>query len=225
MIVPALWGIVPRWYIGDYKKHGLSTNNARLENIHRSKLYKPALGKRAIIPVEGFYEWNTANPKLKSSERPAYFIYMPQKPDVKIDLKSTWNCDDVNLMFLAGIFDVWKDDAGESLYSFSILTFESDDHFSWLHHRTPAVLETEQQVSDWLDFNRVPSESALKVIKHPRTMLWHEVSNYVNSSRNKSETCNKPIDRKKIQPNSVLSWIKNNKGETKALGDGSSSKK
>lgn len=226
VLVTALWGMVPRWHTGNYKKHGLTTNNARLENLSSSKLYKPALdkGRRAIIPVEGFYEWNTTNAKLKSTERPAYFIHMPQKAGVKIEDKSTWTSDDVNLMYLAGLFDVWKDDAGESLYSFTVLTFESDKHFNWLHHRTPAVLETKQQVSDWLDFKRVSTKDALKMIEHPKLFVWYEVSKYVNNSRNKTGTCNKPMDRKKIESSSVLSWVKNNKKESKEEGEAPSSK-
>lgn len=207
--------MVPGWHVGDYKKHGLTTNNARLENIENSKLYKQVLhrGGRCVVPVEGFYEWNTTNPKLKSSERPVFYIYNPQKPDVKIEAKSTWNCEDVNLMFVAGLFDVWHDEAGESLYSFTIVTFESNEHFNWLHHRTPAILESENQVRDWLDYKRISTDQALKLIKHPKHIIWHEVSNFVNSSRNKSDGCNKPFDKKKESesPNSLMSWIKKNK--------------
>lgn len=212
-IIPALWGIVPRWHKGDYKKHGLTTNNARIEGIEGSKLYKPCLerGKRCILPVEGFYEWQTVNPKLKSSERPAYFIYLPQGSDVKIEDKSTWSKENVNLMFVAGIFDIWHDEHGDSLYSFTIITYESDDHFKWLHHRTPAILETEAQIEKWLNFEDFPSEAALKLIKHPSTIIWHQVSKYVNSSKNKSSACNKQIsDTKSVdeKPNSLMAWMK-----------------
>lgn len=213
VIIPALWGLVPRWHKGDYRKHGLTTNNARMETIETSKMFKPLLEKkRCIVPIEGFYEWQTVNEKLKSSERPAYFIYMPQTKNIKIEDKSTWQSADVNLMFIAGLFDVWHDDEGDSLYSFTVVTYESDDHFSWLHHRTPAILETEQQVKDWLDFEKVPSNAALKLITHPKTIVWHRVSNYVNSSRNKLDKCNKPMDEKSTQGN-LLSWIKKRKDE------------
>lgn len=216
-IIPALWGLIPRWHKGDYHKHGLTTNNARMETIETSKLYKPLLdrGKRCILPVEGFYEWQTVNEKLKSSERPAYFIYMPQTKSIKIEDKSTWQSPDVNLMFVAGLFDIWHNDDGDSLYSFTIITFESDDHFKWLHHRTPAILESEQQIRNWLDFDKIPSEAALKLIKHPKTIIWHRVSNYVNSSRNKLDKCNKPMDVKSPQPSkgNLLSWIKKRKDE------------
>jgi putative SOS response-associated peptidase YedK len=206
VLIPALWGLLPRWHKGDYRKHGLTTNNARMETIETSKLYKPVLnsGKRCILPVEGFYEWQTVNPKLKSSERKVYFVYMPQDTNVKIEDKSTWKT--VNLMYVAGLFDVWHDDHGDSLYSFTVITYESNKHFDWLHHRTPAILETKQQIASWLNFEQTPPELALKLIRHPRTMVWHQVSNYVNNSRNKSEQCNKP-KAETAKNNSLMSWI------------------
>lgn len=221
VLIPALWGLVPRWHKGDHRKHGLTTNNARMETIETSKLYKPALesGKRCVIPVEGFYEWQTVNPKLKSSERPVYFIYMPQAKEVKIEEKSTWKS--VNLMYVAGLFDIWHDEHGDSLYSFTVITYESDKHFDWLHHRTPAILETKEQVANWLNFDRTPHELALKLIKHPKTIVWHQVSNYVNSSRNKSEQCNKPKGET-AKNNTLMSWIKKRKPEEQESPESSS---
>lgn len=209
VLLPALWGIVPRWHVGDYKKHGLTTNNIRLENLATSKMYKPALdqGRRCVVPIEGFYEWQTVDPKLKSSERAAYYIFMPQPSEVKIEDKSTWNSDKVELMHVAGLFDVWHDENGDSLFSFSTLTFESNEKFNWLHHRTPAILESEEQISKWLDYDHVTPTEALKAIKQPEKIIWHEVSNYVNSSRNKEESCNKPKGIQKEPANSLLAWI------------------
>lgn len=214
VLLPALWGIIPRWHSGDYKKHGLTTNNARLESIETSKLYKPCLdrGRRCVVPIEGFYEWNTTNPKLKSSQRPAYYVYMPQQKEVKIEDKSTWSSENVNLMFVAGLFDVWTDSEGDSIYNFTVISFESDEHFKWLHHRTPAILETEQQINNWLNFDEVPTTAALKAIKHPKSIIWHKVSNQVNSSRNKSEKCNKPLVESAKQ-NTLMAWMKRKSDE------------
>lgn len=212
VLIPALWGLIPRWHTGDYKKHGLTTNNARLETLVTSKLYKPCLerSRRCIIPIEGFYEWSTVNPKQKSSERPAYYIYTPQLEGVKLEDKSTWNCDNIRLMFMAGLFDVWHDSNGESMQSFTIITFESDSKLSWLHHRTPAIFETEEQISNWL--NPDYKEDALKLIQHPKDFVWHQVSNIVNNSRNKSPQCNKPYSETSKQSN-LLTWMKR-KSET-----------
>lgn len=195
VLVPALWGIIPKWHTGD-KHHGLTTNNARMENLSTSKLYKPLLeqGKRCVIPIEGFYEWQTVNQSLKSNQRKVYFIYMPQGDDIKIALKSTWNSSTVNLMYLAGLFDVWHDAKGDSIFSFTVLTFESNEKLQWLHSRTPAILETQEQIETWLDYKKYPEELALGVIKQPTEIVWHQVSNSVNNGKNKSENFKKPLD-------------------------------
>jgi putative SOS response-associated peptidase YedK len=217
-IIPAIWSIIPKYHKGDYRKHGLTTNNARLESLEQSKLYKPLLekNKRCVMVIEGFYEWNTTNVKQKSSERSVYFIHMPQMSEkIKVEDKSTWSCEEIKLMHVAGLFDVWHDENGDTIYSFTIITFESDDKFSWLHHRTPAILETEDQIRDWLDYERIPSKEALKMIKHPKMFTWYQVSNYVNNMRNQSEQCNKPINTKlsSLTPSkgNLLGWVKKRK--------------
>ena len=56
MFFDYLRGLVPPWFQGqDPTKHGLSTNNARLENLEESKLYKPALmqGNRCVVICDG----------------------------------------------------------------------------------------------------------------------------------------------------------------------------
>lgn len=207
VLVPALWGLIPRWHSSDYKKHGLTTNNARLETIASSKLYKPCLerGRRCVIPIEGFYEWSTVNPKQKSSERPAYYIYMKQEDGIKVEEKSTWSSEySIRMMFVAGLFDVWHDLNGDSIQCLTVITFESDSSLSWLHHRTPAILETEEQIRNWLNPDY---PDALKLIQHPKELVWHRVSNLVNNSRNKSPECNKPYVESSKQ-NTLLSWVK-----------------
>lgn len=212
-IIPALWGMIPRWHKGDYKKHGLTTNNARIETIRTSKLYKPCLteGQRCVVPIEGFYEWQTVKEGLKPSERPVYFIYMPQEKNVKIEDKNTWPSDSsVRLMYLAGIFDLWHDENNDYIYSFSVITFESDDYFNWLHHRTPAILETNEQIEKWLNFGDFPYNEVLDTVVKPPTLLkWHSVSKIVNNSRNKSTECNKPEKK----PRSIQDMFKR-KSET-----------
>lgn len=210
-IIPAVWSLIPSW--AKNLKHGLTTNNCRLEGVEKSKLYGPLLssGKRCVMVVEGFYEWQTVDARLKSSERPVYYIYMPQEDEsIKIEDKSTWTSDKIKLLHIAGLFDVWHDENGDSIYSFTIITFESDNHFSWLHHRTPAILETQQDIRDWLDYERV--KKPLDVIKKPKSIIWHQVTNQVNNTRNQSDACNKSA--KDVQnaasstKGSIMNWIK-----------------
>jgi len=196
VLVPMMWGMIPFWHTGDYNNHKLTTNNCRLETMQTSKMYKRSFekGQRCVVVCEGFYEWQTTDDRLKSSERPAYYIYMPQKESVQITDPQTFNeGKDVGLLKMAGLFDVWTNQNGDDIYSYTVITFESDDKFDWLHHRSPAILETEDQLADWLDSKRVSAEDAMKCLRPATTLKWHQVSNIVNNSRNKSEECNKPI--------------------------------
>lgn len=204
-----LWGLIPYWHKGDPTKHKLSTNNCRLEGLSESKLYKGPFqqGKRCVILCEGFYEWQTTE-NLKSSERPAFFIHCKQTGGGEIDGKIA----PFKLMKIAGLFDVWEDNTGERIYSYTVITFESNKLFSSIHHRMPAILETDKDVSvssatiiilenqinnfslqDWLDFERVSDSQALATLRPTEEIIWHQVSKYVNNSRNKSSECNKPF--------------------------------
>lgn len=120
-----------------------------METMRTSKMYKRSFekGQRCVIVCEGFYEWQTTK-ELKSSERPAFYIYMPQKESVEITNSQTFNeGQDVNLLKMAGLFDVWTNQNGDDMFSYTVITFESDDKFSWLHHRSPAILETDEQLA------------------------------------------------------------------------------
>ncbi|XP_075146400.1 abasic site processing protein HMCES [Haematobia irritans] len=200
VIVPMLWGMIPFWHKGDYRKHGLTTNNCRLEHMLNSKLYRGPFrrGQRCAVVCEGLYEWQTTK-SAKPSERAAYFLYRPQKEQIKIYDRQSWMPEDVNLLKMAGLFDVWEDEQGDKIYSYTIITFESSKIMSWLHHRMPAILETEEQLNTWLDFKNVTDEQALATLRPCTQLEWHQVSNLVNNSRNKSEKCNKPLEMIKVE--------------------------
>ncbi|XP_063707321.1 abasic site processing protein HMCES [Culicoides brevitarsis] len=219
VVVPMLWGIIPRYHKGDYRKHGLTTNNCRLEGLLESRIYKPLLkaGQRCVVLCEGFYEWQTVT-NVKSSERKVFYIFFPQEKGVKMEDKSTWNdVKRLKLFMCAGLFDVWYDENGDTMYNYTVITFESDKTLAWLHHRTPAVLETQQQVDDWLDFRRVSDTEALKLLTQPRNLEWYQVSKTVNNSRNKSAECNKPLSEEKVPKSKMMQqWLtKNTKNEVK----------
>lgn len=62
---------------------------------------------------------------------------------------SGWNGP--SLLKLAGIYNKWKSPNGD-VYSYSVVTMESSEVFSQLHHRIPAVLENEQLIEVMLLF-------------------------------------------------------------------------
>lgn len=219
VIYPMVWGMIPPWHKGDtYKSHGLTTNNCRLEGMKESKLYSPAFsnGKRCVVLCEGFYEWQTT--KKDSSSKQPYYIYIPQKDGVQIEDPTCWNAEwsetegwsGPKLLKMAGLFSCWNSPEGKPIYSYSVITMESNSSFSWLHHRMPAILNSDEEVLDWIDSGRVHAGNAMKLLKPVDNLTWHPVSTAVNNARNKTDKCNKAIDLKKPKPTNslMMNWLK-----------------
>lgn len=217
-LVPMMWSMIPFWHNNslDYRKHGLTTNNCRLESMLESKLYKRAFnkGQRCIVLCEGFYEWQTTNPKAtKPAQRDAYYIYVPQPTGIHIELTDTWrtSVENLRLLKMAGLFDIWTNDKGEQIYSYSVITLESDDKFNWLHHRIPAILDSDEACADWIDYKRVSdTKHLLSLLKPAKCLQWHRVSNIVNNARNKSDQCNKRMEIKEknnTTTSTLESWL------------------
>jgi putative SOS response-associated peptidase YedK len=163
-IVPALWGLIPRWHKGNYREHEFNTSNFRIENnVNESRMYKPAFtrGKRCAMICEGYYEWMRNPASLPVDKRPIHFI----RPSTN------------SLLHIAGIFDVWYDDDERPLFSFTVLSIDSSEKLNWLHPRMPVILETDEQVQDWLNFSQVSGEMALKLIRKSRNLFHTRVKN------------------------------------------------
>jgi putative SOS response-associated peptidase YedK len=102
------WGLVPFFtkQLSDVK--GISTINARAETVEKSPSFRtPFKKRRCLVPADGFYEWKKLDPKTK---QPFAFGMG----------------DDAPFAF-AGLWDAWKDQAGNWLQSFSIITTEANE--------------------------------------------------------------------------------------------------
>jgi len=209
------WGMIPPWFRGpDPTKHGLSTNNARLENLEESKLYKPALmqGNRCVVICDGFYEWKS----LKDKGKQPYLVYstQPTSSDGKSKLLSNQSkvrASDVWVegrgyvgqrpLFMAGIYSRWKaaeqppNHQSAEVYSYSIITRDSTGILDWLHDRMPVILPDSEAVEKWLDPN-VKEIEALKHIKQisKDQVSYHPVSGAVGNSRDQSESLMEPAE-------------------------------
>ncbi|KAI5645775.1 SOS response associated peptidase (SRAP) domain-containing protein [Phthorimaea operculella] len=216
VLKPMMWGIVPPWHKGHYKSHNLSTNNCRLESVKSSKLYGPILrnGGRCVIVVEGFYEWKTTDKSAKVKQ--PYYIYMPQEGEIQVDNPSTWKNNfnesigwtGIKLMHMAGLYQVWQD-GNVVICAYSVITMESNSSFNWLHHRVPAILDTQEKIDMWLDCEKVDADMATSFLKPDVIMSWHPVSTLVNNSRNKSADCNKKqLEQKnKASQKTLTNWL------------------
>ena len=118
------WGLVPSW--AKDPAIGNKMINARAETLDEKPSYRSSLKrKRCIIPASGFFEWHT------QSREPYY-----------ISPKSGW-------FSLAGLWDRWQSPDGSELLSCTIITTSPDETLKPIHHRMPAILDSEG-IEQWL---------------------------------------------------------------------------
>jgi putative SOS response-associated peptidase YedK len=142
VVQPMLWGLVPFWFRGeDPKATKLTTNNARIEGLEQSKLYKPAVekGQRCVVLADGFYEWKAGEGKAKQP----YLIYGSQAKDVKIEDMAKCTKEDYSekegwqgprLLYMAGLYSVWHQGGDEKkpVYSYTVITrYVNSSESSW----------------------------------------------------------------------------------------------
>jgi putative SOS response-associated peptidase YedK len=166
------WGLIPSWAKDD--KIGVSLFNARADTIDQKPSFRGAwkAGRRCLIVTDGFYEWR------KKGDKPPFAI-------ARID-------DQLTVM--AGLWEIWKSPAGETIRSCTIITTEANPLIAPLHDRMPALLAQEDWPA-WL--GEAPTTDAeLKALLRPfpaqRMKLW-PVGKGVGNWRNNGPGIAEPI--------------------------------
>ena len=160
VIDPMQWGLVPSW--SKDPSVGSKMINARSETITEKPSFRQSVpGRRCIIPMSGFYEWDRSDPKRKVP----YFVTR----------------EDGGLMLVAGIWT--PSPALEGRHTFSLITRESVDDLSHIHSRSPVELHAEDAL-EWM-CNPVPPLELFAPDLQPR-FVARKVSTLVNSVRNNS---------------------------------------
>ncbi|CAK7242953.1 MAG: hypothetical protein STHCBS139747_004457 [Sporothrix thermara] len=145
------WGLVPSW-TRTRPNHAtmLKTINCRADSLMASTgLWAPLRGrKRCVVVAEGFYEWRKAGPK----ERVPHYIRRR---------------DGLPLLF-AGLWDVRKDESGETEYTYTIITTDSNAGLRFLHDRMPVVFQYDSdELRAWLDPKRDAWSAELQALLRP----------------------------------------------------------
>ncbi|MEA2095944.1 MAG: SOS response-associated peptidase [Candidatus Cloacimonadota bacterium] len=162
------WGLIPFW--AKDETVGNKLINTRGETIAEKPSFKYAFQqRRCLIPANGFYEWR------KKDKQPFYI-----------------NLKDRELFSFAGIWEIWKSPAGKQIFSCSIITTCPNEKLKTIHPRMPVILQKEHEET-WLTENNGNILQKLLISYPSEEILFHPVSNDVNSVRNNYPELTKAI--------------------------------
>ncbi|MBO3089060.1 SOS response-associated peptidase [Cellulomonas dongxiuzhuiae] len=141
----ARWGLVPSW--AKDPSIGSRMINARVETLADKPAFaKPLAARRALLPADGYYEWQAApeppagSPRARKAPKQPFWIH-PQ---------------DGSVAALAGLYEFWRDptraddDPDRWLVSVTIVTRAATEAMAAIHDRQPLVLPPDAW-SAWLD--------------------------------------------------------------------------
>ncbi len=182
------WGLIPFWTkrSPDYGSM-MRTINCRDDSLieNRGMWNTMKQRKRCIVVAQGFYEWLKKGPNGK--ERIPHFVKRK----------------DGNLMCFAGLWDCVKyEDAEEKLYTYTIITTDSNKHLRFLHDRMPVILETDE-IKMWLDPKRNKWSKELQALLKPfqGELECYPVDTAVGKVGNDSPSFIVPVDSKENKKN------------------------
>ena len=122
------WGLIPSF--NKDAKGGRKPINARAETIASFGIVRGAFqARRCIVPIDAFYEWETTS----TGKQPYAFA----------------RADGTPALAIAGLWESWRDPAGEIRRTFTIATTAANGFMSRIHDRMPVILEPDAW-STWL---------------------------------------------------------------------------
>ena len=166
------WGLIPSW--AKSASVGNRLINARAETVAERPSFRTALAsRRCLVIADGFYEWQ----RVGNARKP-----------MRVAMKSG------ELFAFAGLWDSWRDPAGDIVRSCTIITTEPNELLRPIHNRMPVILPKELE-SFWLD-DEVQDPLALADILSPysaEAMQAYAVSSLVNRPSNESPEVAIPV--------------------------------
>jgi putative SOS response-associated peptidase YedK len=185
----AKWGLIPFWTKRppDYGSQ-LKTINCRNDSLidDRGMWTTMKKRKRCIVVAEGFFEWLK---KSNGKEKIPHFVKRK----------------DGQLMLLAGLWDsVTYEGSEDKLYTYTIITTDSNKQLNFLHDRMPVILEADgRELKDWLDPTNTGWSKELQSLLRPYTgeLECYPVDKDVGKVGNNSPLFVVPVDSKDNKKN------------------------
>jgi putative SOS response-associated peptidase YedK len=171
-LIQLRWGLIPSW--AKDPSIGNKMINARAETISEKPSFKTAFRKRrCLIVADGFYEWR----KDGRVKTPVYVRLKSERP-----------------FGFAGLYDSWTSPEGKEISTCTIITTGPNELMKPIHDRMPVIIPKAQEAL-WLD-SSIQDERLLFPVLKPydsQEMEAYDVSQIVNSPKNNSPECIKPV--------------------------------
>ncbi|CAF2581484.1 unnamed protein product [Rotaria sp. Silwood2] len=184
------WSLVPSYYKGNLNEFKPVLNNCRSETIDQKPTFKRPLknGQRCVVLAEGFFEWK------KNVSKTPFFIYQTEPflnekhyPNIKIEKIAEqfekYNQDKLPLLAMAGLFEINQHCETEPLYSCSICTVDASPTMQNVHTRMPAILSSQHEIDEWLDYGRYNTEHVLPLLVPNNDIQMYRVTPNVGSTK------------------------------------------
>jgi putative SOS response-associated peptidase YedK len=155
------WGLIPSW--AKDASSSARMINARAETAATQPAFRDAMkSRRCLIPADGFYEWK----KTGKTKQPYCF-----------------EVNEGKLFAFAGLWDRWKNPAGEWIRSCSILTTAPNAVTAPVHDRMPVILDP-GDYNLWLDPGMNDAAAASELLRpfDARLMRFYAVSAQINNA-------------------------------------------
>jgi len=164
------WGLVPFW--AKDPSIGNKMINARAETVAEKPAFRKALAaRRCLVPASGFYEW-----KRDAGGKVPHYIFLR----------------DTDSFAFAGLYEIWKDQDGQVLKTYTIITTTPNELMETIHNRMPVILSREDE-GLWLDKEvDIPDLLALLRPYPAEQMDAYVVSKAVNSPMHEGESLIEP---------------------------------
>ncbi|MEU9046617.1 MULTISPECIES: SOS response-associated peptidase [unclassified Kitasatospora] len=176
------WGLVPQW--SSTAETAVKMINARSDTVHEKSSYRQAFAaRRCILPVDGYYEWQTVPGERGKARKKPYFVSRA----------------DGTPLALAGLYEFWRDRAVPPghpeawLVTFTIVTTDAEETLAPIHERMPLFLDP-QDWDEWLDPRLTDPDGLRRLLipPPPGALLATPVSPAVGSIRNNGPELKEP---------------------------------
>lgn len=176
------WGLLPPWVKagpdGAPDTKGPLLINARSDKVATSPAFRAsAKGKRCLVPMDGWYEWQP-NPETGKSPKTPFFMHR----------------GDGEMLFMAGLWSVWKPSKeGDPLLSCTVITTDAVGELAQIHDRMPLILP-EADWDAWLNPDAPLDPELLARPPDVHGIELRQVSKLVNSIRNNGPELLEPAE-------------------------------